>query len=100
MTKRKRFILRLHEGNITYSQKRIEEDADQKRSAFFKTVGMASELGFIIAFPLVGGILLGTFFDKKLSSYPKMTLSLLFLGVIIAFYNLYIVMQDYLKKEK
>jgi ATP synthase protein I len=97
---KKRFELRLREGNLIKEERLKEEIEDQKRSKFYSSVGMASELGFILSFPIVGGILLGSFLDKKFSSYPKLTLSLIFVGVIVSFCNMYEVMKGYFKKDK
>lgn len=99
MGKIKRYVLHLHEGNVTYEQKQHEEKSDTSRQ-FYRTVGMASELGFVLAFPLVAAILSGSWLDRKFSSYPKFTLSLLILGVIVSFCNMFAVMKEYLKKEK
>jgi len=43
--------------------------------------GRVSALGFDIAIPIVGGALLGAYVDRRLFTYPKATLLLLFVGV-------------------
>jgi ATP synthase protein I len=96
---KKRFELRLREGNFVKEEKLKQEKEEESRSKFVKSVGMASELGFVLSLPIVGGILLGSFLDKKFSSYPKLTLSLIFVGVIVSFCNMYEVMKEYFKKE-
>jgi F0F1-type ATP synthase assembly protein I len=99
MTKKRRYDLRLREGNITYEEKPQDTESFEAKSKFYRSVGVASELGFVIAFPLVGGILLGSYLDQKFSSYPKITLSLLLLGVMVSFCNLFLVMKEFMKRE-
>lgn len=51
--------------------------------------GLIGEIGFAIAVPIAGGAVLGVFVDRIWSTAPKATLSLLFLGIIISFMNLF-----------
>lgn len=52
-------------------------------------LGLIGEIGFAIAIPIAGGGLLGVVIDRAWSTTPKATLSLLFLGVVISFMNIY-----------
>lgn len=52
-------------------------------------LGFIGEIGFAIAVPIAGGGLLGVVIDRTWSTTPKATLSLLFLGVVISFMNIY-----------
>ncbi len=52
-------------------------------------LGLIGEIGFAIAVPIAGGGLLGVVIDRAWSTTPKATLSLLFLGVVISFINIY-----------
>jgi len=52
-------------------------------------LGLIGEIGFAIAVPIAGGGLLGVVIDRAWSTTPKATLSLLFLGVVISFMNIY-----------
>lgn len=52
-------------------------------------LGLIGEIGFAIAVPIAGGALVGVVIDRTWSTTPKATLSLLFLGVIVSFLNLY-----------
>ena len=82
----KKNILKLHKGVITKSS---EPDAGSKRRErdrqfFNKVMADASDLGFSIVLPMVGGIFIGRLIDTRFDTSPTWTLSLLFLGVIIA----------------
>lgn len=52
-------------------------------------LGLIGEIGFAIAIPITGGGLLGVMIDRMWSTAPKATLSLLFLGVVISFMNMF-----------
>ncbi|MDP1722921.1 MAG: AtpZ/AtpI family protein [Candidatus Gottesmanbacteria bacterium] len=52
-------------------------------------LGLIGEIGFAIAVPIAGGAILGVVIDKAWGTTPKATLSLLFLGVVISFINLF-----------
>jgi predicted F0F1-ATPase subunit len=49
----------------------------------------ATTLGWNLVIPIVGGVLLGRYLDDKSGQEFTWTLSLLVLGVIVAFNNLY-----------
>ncbi len=61
-------------------------------------ISLVSQLGLSISLPIVGGAFLGQFLDDKFHLYPKMTLSLIFLGVIISVSNVYFMIKK-LDKE-
>jgi F0F1-type ATP synthase assembly protein I len=48
-----------------------------------------STLSWNLVIPIVGGVLLGTYLDKRTGSDLTWTLSLLVLGILISFGNLY-----------
>lgn len=68
-------------------KKETEEISEKKR--FLEGLELASDLGFTIAIPIVIGAVLGSFLDNKLNTSPKLTLSLIMLGLFISLYNIY-----------
>ncbi|MBI3343208.1 AtpZ/AtpI family protein [Candidatus Gottesmanbacteria bacterium] len=58
-------------------------------SAPWEYLGLIGEIGFAISVPIAGGALIGVVIDRTWSTSPKATLSLLFLGVIVSFVNLF-----------
>lgn len=83
-------ILTVDEGIALISKRKEEnkeEDIEQRK--FLSGIGFATELGFVIAVPIAGGALLGSYLDQKLGTTPKCTLSLLFFGIIFAFYYVF-----------
>jgi len=54
-----------------------------------------STLSWDLVVPIVGGVLLGTYIDKRTGSELRWTLSLLVLGIIISFANLYNLYMDH-----
>lgn len=101
MFKIKRKILRFKDGKITESEENILEHkySIDSGKGIIRALGIATELGFVISFPIVGGIILGNWLDKKFSNNPKFTLLFLFLGVIIAFTNLIYLVKEISKKN-
>lgn len=85
----KRKILQFEGGKLAT---RVEEvspkDTRDENKRFYKTLSTALSLGTGIAFPVVGGVLLGRYLDSLFSSAPVATLLLLFIGVIGSFYTL------------
>ncbi|MBN1876090.1 MAG: AtpZ/AtpI family protein [Anaerolineae bacterium] len=58
-------------------------------STFPRLLAEATTLAWNLAFPIVGGVLLGRYLDDRLGQDYTWTLSLLVLGVLVAFSNLY-----------
>lgn len=77
----------------------IEEEAppenkEESRSRMLQVLSMASELGFAISLPIAGGAFLGQLLDTKFGSSPRMTLSLIFLGVFMGGANIYFIIKE------
>ncbi len=51
-------------------------------------------VGYYLAVPLLFGVFLGSFLDSKFKTKPVITLVLIVLGMIAAFYNLYKIIKD------
>ncbi len=64
----------------------IKEDG---ASGGLSLLARVSTLSWDLVIPIVGGVLLGTYIDNRIGSEIRWTLSLLVLGIIIAFGNLY-----------
>lgn len=62
-------------------------------------LGFIGEIGFAIAVPIAGGALVGVLVDRTWSTTPKATLSLLFLGVIVSFINLFKTVETIVKNK-
>ncbi|HUV88295.1 MAG TPA: AtpZ/AtpI family protein [Anaerolineae bacterium] len=57
--------------------------------SFWQLVGRVTMLGWDLVVPIVGGVLLGRYLDDRFDKEFTWTLSLLAMGVVVAFYNLY-----------
>lgn len=62
---------------------------EKKKLKAWEVFSLTSNLGLSVSLPIVGGAFLGQFLDSKFNSLPKMTLSLIFLGLILAVANIY-----------
>jgi len=56
---------------------------------FWKMVATLSSLGWSMVLPIISGALLGSYLDKLVGGGVEWTVSLLFVGVVMALYNLY-----------
>lgn len=72
----------------------VDEDSDKRKGSLTSNLSVGTEIGFSVATPVVGGVLLGVFLDKKFNLAPKLTLSFLFLGVIIGFINIFKIVNE------
>lgn len=88
----KRKVLRLT-GDKTLTEfeeeEKRDEDKEKEQNRSLAMMSLATELGFSIALPLVGGALIGRFLDNQFQTSPRMTLSLIFFGLFISFINIY-----------
>lgn len=98
---KKQYRVHLHKGEFIVGEEKkdTKKVSEKRRRAFFRSVSLAGELGFLIAIPLSGGVFLGVWLDSIFSTHPKLTLSFLGLGIIVSFTNLYMVLSEFSKKE-
>lgn len=79
----------------------VEEEVVEKKEAeekFLSYLSLALELGFAISLPIAGGALLGHYIDDKLGISPRMTLSLIFLGIMVAAAYIYSIINNNITK--
>lgn len=94
-------------GRVLYNMKRTQNDQyiltersvkkTQKNADTWYYVGYIGEIGFAIAIPIAGGALLGAYVDKLFLTYPKATLSLLFLGIAVSIVGFIRTIQEIIK---
>jgi F0F1-type ATP synthase assembly protein I len=75
-----------HETDTPSNGDKIEEP---QVSTFPRLLAEATTLAWNLVFPIVGGVILGRYLDDRFSQSYTWTLSLLALGVMVAFSNLY-----------
>jgi len=62
---------------------------EERPESFWQLVAQATMLGWNMVVPIVGGVLLGRYLDDLFHKEFTWTLSLLLMGVAVAFNNLY-----------
>lgn len=72
----------------------------QEGVGFYFLLGKYSELGFVLVIPLIGGILIGGWVDRKWSTFPKATIAGIFIGMVITFGSLVSIVRDVWPKKK
>ncbi len=75
-------------------EEKPRKDDEKEKGKFLAMISLASELGFSISLPIAGGAILGQFLDSRLLTTPRMTLSLIFFGLIISAANIYFIMKE------
>jgi len=60
---------------------------------------MGSQLGFLIAFPLVICVLIGVMIDKKLNTFPWFLLLMVLVGIGLTVVDVYKVIIPFLEKR-
>ncbi len=65
------------------------EQPKDKPENFWQLVAQATQLGWNLVVPIVGGVLLGRYLDDLFNEEFTWTLTLLLMGVAVAFNNLY-----------
>lgn len=82
--KNQAYDLKFHEGTLaTTPKKGIVDKKGREKSAWWYA-GYFGDLGFTIAIPIAGGAFLGSYLDRRWSTYPKATLILLFIGIVLS----------------
>ena len=67
---------------------------EKRPENFWQLVAQATQLGWNMVIPIVGGVLLGRYLDDRLDKEFTWTLTLLLMGVAVAFNNLYAVYSE------
>lgn len=65
------------------------QPSEGKPESPVRLIARATTIGWDLAVPIVGGVLLGRYLDELFDKEFTWTLSLLVLGIIVAFNNLY-----------
>ena len=94
------YVLRLNEkGGSTIEPREGQKNKAVDKGAWFY-LEFAGYLGFTIAMPIAGGALIGNVLDRKWSTYPHATLSLLLVGVVISLLSFIRTVTDIVKRKK
>jgi len=61
----------------------------KKDFKMYENLSLISQIGIMMVIPIIGGLWLGNFLDEKFNTSPLFLLSLIAIGAISSFYNLY-----------
>jgi len=64
-------------------------DFEKDHLKIFYALSLAWQLGFIIAVPIGGFLILGLWLDKKLSTFPILLIMGIIIGMVITVYEVY-----------
>ncbi len=95
---KKKFLRFNEEKKLEAVEEEVQEKSEDDNEGFVSYVSLALELGFTVSFPIAGGALLGQYLDNKLGTAPRLTLSLIFSGMMIAGINIYNIIKSSRKK--
>jgi len=94
----KTFNLRVDEGDTRLSP-REKKTGNRGQTNGWKYVSLAGELGFDIALPMTGGLIIGIKLDEYWGSQPKATIGLFLLGLVISCTSLIRIVRDVARKR-
>jgi len=66
-----------------------EKDKKKEERSLWQTMAVATSLAWNVVVPIVGGAMLGRYIDDRVGEEYMWTITLLFGGTFIAFFNLY-----------
>lgn len=75
------------------------KERTKNQSYWIKDITLTS-LGWDLALPIFGGVFLGYQIDRRMTSSYTFTLVLLVIGIIIAYYNLYRIIEIEMLRTK
>lgn len=81
------------------SLRKISQRKKKSSAPFLLYVGFAADLGFVVALPIVGGALLGRFFDSLWQTDGKATLNGIFIGIAISLIGFVHTVMDIMKRK-
>jgi len=88
------YDLVLDKGGKQTSTRSLVQSRGPKTSWYY--FGIVGQIGFSIALPIAGGAIAGSFIDQYYQTYPRWTLALLMLGVVLSFVTFYQVIKTLL----
>ncbi len=95
---RGRFRLELNDtGSVLKPEKKKSDPKGLGQTWYY--LGYIGEIGFTIAIPIAGGAFIGTYIDQRWSTYPRATLSLLFVGVFLSMVSFIITIRDIINRK-
>lgn len=91
-----RKVLNLRENKIVQENTAYKPagNKEKERLRFLAMMKVASELGFSISLPIVGGAWIGHIIDQKFGIAPRITLSLIFTGIIISISSIILILKE------
>jgi len=94
--RREQYDLEIGSGGTEARTRTTKNRGKSKTSWYY--FGVVGQIGFSIALPLAGGAIGGSFLDRYFASYPRFTLGLLALGIVISFLTFYQTIKTLLDK--
>jgi predicted F0F1-ATPase subunit len=94
------YDLLLDEGRVERRNRKKRRIKDISYVSPWYFLGLVGQLGYSIALPIAGGAILGRVVDDKFGTYPRATLSLLLLGIVIAGIGFYTTIREVLGMHK
>ena len=70
-----------------------------KKSELIKAIAMINQIGIAMIIPILGCIFIGIFLDNKFDTSPWFLLTFIFIGIGVAFRNLFKMTKSFTKKK-
>ncbi len=76
-------------------EKKIAKESDRTSWYYF---GLVGQIGYSIALPLAGGVIIGNLIDRRFATAPHITMLGLGIGMALSGISFFHIIQDSLKK--
>lgn len=84
--KRNYFKIDKH-GNLKKTSENLKKKPETKKSFFPDYINI--NVGYSLVIPILIGVIIGLTLDSRFHSKPVFTVSFIFLGTVLSFYNLF-----------
>lgn len=96
---KEQYTLFLNEKESVFVSSASKKGKFRKRSDSWFYLGYVGEIGFTIAAPIVGGVIIGSFIDYRWSSHPQATLWGIGIGGFVSFFGFIKIVQEIIKRK-
>ncbi|MDA3845087.1 MAG: AtpZ/AtpI family protein [Vallitaleaceae bacterium] len=72
----------------------------KKSHETLKALGLLNQIAITMMVPIIGCVFFGIFLDKKLGTTPWLLIIFMFIGIGVAFRNLFVITKSFAKTDK
>ncbi len=93
-----RFDLRLGSDGARVVRRKTDKSKKHSTRVWYY-VGFLGEIGFTLSLPIAGGAIIGVYIDRQFGTYPRGTLGLLVVGIVVSMWTFIRTIQTLLRRK-